>query len=150
MMGQTVATRTENCPCPTCDTAPNGTLVANILDGGAYLSTGYTPVSVGGTLDLKCGIGFNANGSSFSCVYSSEYAGAFSSTLPTCAPDAPTPAPPPPTTEAPTTTVAVTTEAGVSTTKIINVTTYTIKSSLTVSFGSLPANATAESLAADT
>merc|ERR1719473_676331 len=45
MMGQTVATRTENCPCPTCDTAPDGSLVANILGGGDYLST-YTAVSV--------------------------------------------------------------------------------------------------------
>merc|ERR1711896_88939 len=31
MLGQTVATRTENCPCPTCATAPDGSLVANIL-----------------------------------------------------------------------------------------------------------------------
>merc|ERR1711977_741776 len=43
MMGQTVATRTENCPCPTCGTAPDGSVVANILDGGSYLTTGYTP-----------------------------------------------------------------------------------------------------------
>merc|ERR1712167_540458 len=33
MMGQLVATRTENCPCPTCDTPPDGSLVAYILDG---------------------------------------------------------------------------------------------------------------------
>merc|ERR1719301_297135 len=32
ILGQTVDTRTENCPCPTCATAPDGTLVANILD----------------------------------------------------------------------------------------------------------------------
>merc|ERR1719473_1777463 len=51
MLGQTVATRTENCPCPTCATAPDGSLVANILDGGDYLSAGYTPVSVGGSLE---------------------------------------------------------------------------------------------------
>merc|ERR1712164_87999 len=37
MMGQLVATRTENCPCPSCATAPDGSLVANILDGGSYL-----------------------------------------------------------------------------------------------------------------
>merc|ERR1719324_824636 len=30
MMGQVVASRTENCPCPTCATAPDGSLVANI------------------------------------------------------------------------------------------------------------------------
>merc|ERR1711907_801271 len=69
MLGQTVATRTENCPCPTCDAAPDGSLVANILDGGSYL-TPYTAVSVGDTLDLKCGIGYTANSSSFECVYS--------------------------------------------------------------------------------
>merc|ERR1712054_483493 len=74
MMGQTVDTRTENCPCPTCATAPDGSLVSNILDGGSYLST-YTAVSVGGSLDLKCGIGYTSNGSSFSCVYSTPYLG---------------------------------------------------------------------------
>merc|ERR1712159_641242 len=84
MMGQLVDTRTENCPCPTCATPPDGSLVANILDGGSYLSTGYTPVSVGGKLDLKCGIGFTSNGSSFSCVFSSEYAGVFATPYPTC------------------------------------------------------------------
>merc|ERR1719324_442730 len=52
ILGQTVDTRTENCPCPTCATAPDGTLVANILDAGSYLST-YTPVSVGGSVELK-------------------------------------------------------------------------------------------------
>merc|ERR1711998_658521 len=38
MLGQTVATRTENCPCPTCATAPDGSLVSNIL--APDLSTG--------------------------------------------------------------------------------------------------------------
>merc|ERR1712093_498978 len=86
MMGQTVATRTENCPCPTCATAPDGTLVTNILDGGSYLSTGYTPVSVGGSLELQCGIGYTANGSSFSCVYSTPYLGVFATPYPECLP----------------------------------------------------------------
>merc|ERR1711904_87497 len=66
MMGQIPDTRTENCPCPTCATPPDGSLVADILDAGSYLSTGYTPVSVGGSLDLKCGIGYKAN-ASFAC-----------------------------------------------------------------------------------
>merc|ERR1712072_910952 len=101
MMGQLVATRTENCPCPTCATAPDGSLVANILDNGTYLSTGYTPVSVGGSLALKCGIGYAANGSSFSCVYSSEYEGVFATPYPTCDPIITTT-----TTEAPATTAA--------------------------------------------
>merc|ERR1712149_151805 len=83
-MGQTVATRTENCPCPTCATAPDGSLVANILE--ADLSTGYTPVSVGGSLALKCGVGYTANGSSFSCVYSTPYLGVFATPYPTCDP----------------------------------------------------------------
>merc|ERR1711871_466721 len=61
MLGQVVAITTENCPCPTCDTAPDGSLVANILDGGSYLSP-YTAVSVGGSVDLKCGIGYTSNG----------------------------------------------------------------------------------------
>merc|ERR1711988_1089450 len=43
MMGQLVGTRTVDCPCPTCATPPAGGLVANILDNGTYLSTGYTP-----------------------------------------------------------------------------------------------------------
>merc|ERR1711977_415664 len=86
MMGQTVATRTENCPCPTCGTAPDGSVVANILDGGSYLTTGYTPVSVGGSLALKCGIGYTANGSSFSCAYSTPYLGVFATPYPTCEP----------------------------------------------------------------
>merc|ERR1711896_117465 len=75
---------TENCPCPTCDTAPDGSLVANILDGGVYLNASYTPVSVGGSLELKCGIGYTGNGSSFSCVYSTPYAGVFATPYPTC------------------------------------------------------------------
>merc|ERR1711935_354727 len=54
MMGQLIGTRTENCPCPTCATAPDRSMVSNILDGGSYLSTGYTAVSVGGSLALKC------------------------------------------------------------------------------------------------
>merc|ERR1719359_465679 len=142
MMGQLVATRTENCPCPTCDTAPDGTLVANILDNGTYLSTGYTPVIVGGSLALKCGIGYTSNGSSFSCVYSSEYEGVFATPYPECKPLTTTTS-----TEAPTTTVAATTTAaailgGPTTTRIENVTTYTLKSALTLDFGSLPENVT--------
>merc|ERR1712159_624780 len=96
MMGQEVATRTENCPCPTCDTPPDGSLVENIKDGGSYLSTGYTPVSVGGKLALMCGDGFTGNGSSFACVYSSEYAGVFATPYPTCEPIITTTAAPPP------------------------------------------------------
>merc|ERR1712188_126280 len=107
MLGQTVATRTENCPCPTCATAPDGSLVANILDGGSYLSTGYTPVSVGGSLDLKCGIGYTANASSFSCVYSTPYLGVFVTPYPTCDPIITTT-----TTEAPATTAAPATSTG--------------------------------------
>merc|ERR1711990_731664 len=106
MMGQTVATRTENCPCPTCATAPDGSLVANILDGGSYLSTDYTPVSVGGSLALKCGIGYTANGSSFSCVYSTPYLGVFATPYPTCNSVVTTT-----TTEAPATTAAAATTA---------------------------------------
>merc|ERR1711959_596961 len=147
MMGQTVATRTENCPCPTCATAPDGSLVANILDGGSYLSTGYTPVSVGGSLALKCGIGYTANGSSFSCVYSTPYLGVFATPYPTCDPIITTT-----TTAAPATTAAPleTTAVAYGTTRVENVTTYTVKSALTLDFGSLPENVTAESLAADT
>merc|ERR1711977_812556 len=147
MMGQTVATRTENCPCPTCATAPDGSLVANILDGGSYLSTGYTPVSVGGSLALKCGIGYTANSSSFSCVYSTPYLGVFATPYPTCDPIITTT-----TTEAPATTAAPLETTGVvyGTTATENITTYTVKSALTLDFGSLPENVTAESLAADT
>merc|ERR1719298_348127 len=139
MMGQTVATRTENCPCPTCATAPDGSLVANILDGGSYLSTGYTPVSVGGSLALKCGVGYTPGNSSFSCVYSTPYLGVFATPYPTCDPLDPT-------TAAPLETTAV----GATTTRLEEITTYTVKSALTLDFGSLPENVTAESLAADT
>merc|ERR1711988_1896315 len=51
-----------------------------------------------------------------------------------------------PTTAAPATTAYV---GGPTTTRVENVTTYTIKSALTLDFGSLPENVTAESLAAD-
>merc|ERR1711959_887034 len=149
MLGQVVATRTENCPCPTCDTAPDGSLVPYILDGGSYLTTGYTPESVGGSLALKCGIGYTANGSSFSCVYSTPYAGVFATPYPECAPEVTTT-----TTAAPATTAGPATTAyavdGPTTTRIENVTTYTVKSALTLDFGSLPENVPAESLAADT
>merc|ERR1711904_145970 len=148
MLGQTVATRTENCPCPTCATAPDGSLVANILDGGSYLSTGYTPVSLGGSLALKCGIGYTPGNSSFSCVYSTPYLGVFATPYPTCDPIITTT-----TTAAPATTAAPlveTTAAVYGTTRVENVTTYTVKSALTLDFGSLPENVTAESLAADT
>merc|ERR1719321_948838 len=105
MLGQVVATRTENCPCPTCATPPAGNLVANILDNGTYLSTGYTPVSVGGTIALKCGLGYTSNGSSFECVYSSPYDGVFKSPFPTCEPLVTTTTTAPPvTTAAPATT----------------------------------------------
>merc|ERR1711985_63483 len=77
MLGQLVGSKTENCPCPTCPTAPDASLVANVLDNGTYVTTGYTPVSVGGSVALKCGLGYNANGSSFSCVYSTPYMGVF-------------------------------------------------------------------------
>merc|ERR1719321_1141689 len=129
MLGQVVATRTENCPCPTCATPPDGTLVANIMDNGTYLSTGYTPVSVGGTMALKCGLGYTANGSSFSCAYSTPYAGVFATPYPECLPVVATT-----TTAAPATTAAATT----TTTLIKNITTYTVKSALTLDFGSLP------------
>merc|ERR1711977_763608 len=152
MMGQTVATRTENCPCPTCDTAPDGSSVANILDGGSYLTTGYTPVSVGGTMDLKCGLGYNSNGSSFSCVYSTPYAGVFATPYPTCDPDVTTTTTAAPATPAPAPAPVssnVSTSAP-TTTRVENITTFTIKSALTLSFASLPENVTAASLAADT
>merc|ERR1711937_881631 len=146
MMGQLVATRTENCPCPTCDTPPDGSLVANILDGGSYLNASYTAVSVGGSMALKCGIGYTGNGSSFSCVYSTPYAGVFATPYPTC--EALVTTTTTTTTAAPTTTAAAV--SGPTTTRIENITTYTVKSALTLSFGSLPENVTAESLAADT
>merc|ERR1712159_226555 len=121
--------------------------VANILDEGSYLSTGYTPVSVGGSLALKCGVGYTANGSSFSCVYSTPYAGVFATPYPVCTPLVTTT-----TTAAPATTAAPTTTfaGGPTTTRIENITTYTVKSALTLDFGSLPENVTAASLAADT
>merc|ERR1712193_147739 len=148
MMGQTVATRTENCPCPTCATPPEGSLVANILDNGTYLATGYSPVSVGGTMALKCGLGYTANGSSFSCVYSTPYAGVFSTPYPECKPLVTTTS-----TAAPATTAAPTTTAAYggapTTTRIENVTTYTLKASLTLDI-ELPPNTTAAALAADT
>jgi len=147
-MGQTVATRTENCPCPTCDTAPDGTLVENILDGGSYLSTGYTPVLVGGTMALKCGLGYTANGSSFSCVYHTPYAGVFATPYPVCLPEKTTTSTPAPkTTAGPSTTPYV---GPATTTRIENVTTYTVKSALTLDFGKLPENVTAAQLANDT
>merc|ERR1711977_115747 len=133
MLGQTVDTRTENCPCPTCDTAPDGSLVANILDGGSYLNTSYTPVSVGGSLALNCGAGYSGNGSSFSCVYSTPYLGVFATPYPVCVPLTTTT-----TTAAPATTAAPVTTMLPGTTKIENVTTYTIKSALTLAFGNLP------------
>merc|ERR1712188_204340 len=129
MLRQTVDTRTENCPCPTCATAPDGSLVSNILDGGSYLSTGYTPVSVGGSLDLKCGIGYTANGSSFSCVYSTPYMGVFATPYPECAPLVTTTNT---ATTAKTTSTATTTSAPVKTTAAEDVTTYTVKSALTL------------------
>merc|ERR1712139_37671 len=146
MMGQTVGTRTVDCPCPTCATPPEGSLVANILDNGTYLSTGYTPVSLGGTIALKCGLGYTSNGSSFSCVYSSPYEGVFKPPFPKCEPLVTTT-----TTAPPATTAAPATTAGAATTtRIENITTYTVKSALTLDFGSLPENVTAASLAADT
>merc|ERR1740117_1682203 len=133
MMGALIGTKTENCPCPTCATAPDGMMVANILDGGLYLSTGYTAVSVSGSLALKCGIGYTANASVFSCVYSTPYAGVFATPYPTCDPLITTT-----TTAAPATTAGpVTTAAPGTTTRIENITTYTVKSALTLDFGSL-------------
>merc|ERR1719355_242287 len=92
---------------------------------------------------LKCGTGYTANGSTFSCVYSTPYAGVFATPLPTCTPLVPT-------TAAPTTTAAATTAAaGATTTRIEKVTTYTVKSALTLDL-TLPENVTAAALAADT
>merc|ERR1711904_746001 len=127
MLGQLVGSKTENCPCPTCPTAPDASLVANVLDNGTYVLTGYTPVNVGGSVALKCGLGYNANGSSFSCVYSTPYMGVFATPYPECKPDVTTT-----TTEAPITTAKPTVEGettvGPTTTRIVNVTTFTIKS----------------------
>merc|ERR1712224_828366 len=95
------------------------------------------------------GIGYTGNGSSFSCVYSTPYAGVFATPYPTCeALVTTTTTTAAPTTAAPTTTAAAV--SGPTTTRIENITTYTVKSALTLSFGSLPENVTAESLAADT
>merc|ERR1712224_1075338 len=98
-------------------------------------------------LSLKCGIGYTANGSSFSCVYSTPYLGVFATPYPTCDPIITTT-----TTEAPATTAAPLETTGVvyGTTATENITTCTVKSALTLDFGSLPENVTAESLAADT
>merc|ERR1712225_232459 len=112
-----------------------------------YLSTGYTPVSVGGTLALQCG-----NGYSFSCVYSTPYAGVFATPYPTCDPDVTTTTTAAPATPAPAPAPVssnVSTSAP-TTTRVENITTFTIKSALTLSFASLPENVTAASLAADT
>merc|ERR1711871_1424660 len=49
-----------------------------------------------------------------------------------------------------TTAAPATTEGPATTTRIENITTYTVKSALTLDFGSLPENVTAASLAADT
>merc|ERR1711907_34897 len=49
-----------------------------------------------------------------------------------------------------TTAAPATTASAATTTRIENITTYTVKSALTLDFGSLPENVTAESLAADT
>merc|ERR1712159_612555 len=157
MLGQIVATRTENCPCPTCATPPDGSLVANILDGGLYLNTSYTPVSVGGSLALNCGVGYTSNGSSFSCVFSSEYEGVFATPYPTClqcadptcgevVPTTTTTAGPV-TTKAPAPPPATSAAAGPATE---NITVYTLKASLVLDFGRLPENVTAAELAADT
>merc|ERR1711935_664910 len=101
-------------------------------------------VSVGGSLALKCGIGYktNVNASTFSCVYSTPYDGVFVTPYPKCEPLITTT-----TTAAPATTAApVTTAAPATTTRIENITTYPVKSALTLDFGSLPANVTGASL----
>merc|ERR1711977_646785 len=94
--------------------------------------------------DLKCGLGYNSNGSSFSCVYSTPYATCDPdvTTTTTAAPATPAPAPAPVSSN-------VSTSAP-TTTRVENITTFTIKSALTLSFASLPENVTAASLAADT
>jgi len=80
-------------------------------------------------------------------VYSSEYAGTFATPYPTCELIATTTNT---ATTAKTTSTATTTSAPVKTTAAEDVTTYTVKSALTLNFGSLPENVTAASLAADT
>jgi hypothetical protein len=144
MLGQIVHDdRTEACPCPKCAEAPDGSMVTNILSED--LSTGYTPIFVGQTMALSCATGYTANSSTFACVYSSPYAGVFLTPFPVCVPEVTTT-----TTAAPVTTAAPkTTPSAVTTTRIENITTYTVKSALTLDFGSLPENVTAESLAAD-
>merc|ERR1711977_3323 len=94
--------------------------------------------------DLKCGLGYNSNGSSFSCVYSTPYATCDPdvTTTTTAAPATPAPAPAPVSSNVST--------AAPTTTRVENITTFTIKSALTLSFASLPENVTAASLAADT
>merc|ERR1719420_2662598 len=37
MLGQLVGTKTEDCPCPTCPTPPDASLVANVLGNGTYV-----------------------------------------------------------------------------------------------------------------
>merc|ERR1711865_168006 len=125
-------------------------MVNNILDKGAYLAS-HTPVSVGSTVALSCGLGYvpDVNASTFNCVYSTPYNGVFGTPYPTCDPVITTTS-----TAAPATTAAATPKPGAATTaapitRTENVTTYTIKSALTLAFGSLPANVTAVSLAAD-
>merc|ERR1711904_404570 len=119
MLGQLVGTKTENCPCSSCITPPDVSLVSNILDNGTYITTGYTPVSVGGSLALKCGVGYTANGSSFKCGYSTPYIGVYETPLPVCKPLVTTT-----TTEAPSTTTApagpTTAGPGPTTTLIMN------------------------------
>merc|ERR1711988_1470923 len=75
------------------------------------------------------------------------YLGVFATPYPTCDPLITTT-----TTAAPATTAAPleTTAVSYGTTRVENITTYTVKSALTLDFGSLPENVTAESLAADT
>lgn len=72
MLGQEVATRVEQCDCPICAAPPVGSTIANILDAGAYLSEGYTPVLAGGETELKCGIGYRPN-ASFECEIKTHY-----------------------------------------------------------------------------
>merc|ERR1712185_669727 len=72
--------------------------------------------------------------------------GVFATPYPECAPIVTTT-----TTAPPATTAAPETTAGAATTtRVENITTYTVKSAVTLDFGSLPENVTAESLAADT
>merc|ERR1712193_120096 len=97
----------------------------------------------------KCGVGYTSNGSSFSCVYSTPYAGVYGTPYPTCDPLITTTTTT--TTAAPTTAAPSTTPytGAPTTTRIINVTTYSLKASLTLDI-ELPPNTTAAALAADT